>query len=61
MIEVVFRVTEPDYEHLAEQGRLLRAERNVVFPPGPWTKDQLARYAIQRAVTDAYPKVDEPR
>lgn len=51
---LVFKLTDDEWSYLVEQGRRIRAERNVVYPPGIWSEEDHVRYAVQRAVTNTY-------
>lgn len=57
MRSLEFKVPESVWATLRAEGERQRAERNVVFPPGPWTEEMYVRYAIQRAMTDTYPEL----
>lgn len=51
---LIFALGDEQFDKLVREGERLRKERNVVYPPGIWTEEQYARFAITRAVTDTY-------
>jgi hypothetical protein len=44
---------DEDWKRLVEYGRFLVASKGVVYPMGPWSDEQYARYAVTSSLSDA--------
>lgn len=60
-VRLQFEISAEQFKAVAEAGRKDRRERpgTIIYPPGIWSDEDYVRYAIQRAMSKAYPEIGD--